>query len=214
MKSPFSAMKGQVTYSMQSFQSQQHYSTMTTQLSLKLNVDFVSASLDSDEAYTSEFHLNLVRLVFGGKIDIDPCTTKDNRTKAGQFFTKMDNSLIRNNWNPQKIEDACCFMNPPYSAGFQQAFLEKLAEQINLGHIKEAITLTLDGVLHNEGTKRLVVSRCSRVAMAGRIKFVDADGNSKGASNPRDHIFVYFGENPQNFVEVFGQHFPIYQPVK
>lgn len=185
---------------------------MATQLSLKLDVNFVSGSLDSDESYTNEFHLNLVRLVFSGKIDVDPCTTKDNRTKAGHFFTKMDNSLIRNCWNPKKVEKACCFMNPPYSAGFQQAFLEKMLEQIDLGHIEEAITLTLDGILHNEGTKQLILSRCSRVAMAGRIKFVDGDGNSKGASNPRDHIFAYFGKDPCRFIEVFKPYYPIYKP--
>ena len=169
-------------------------------------------SLPSDEAYTSQFHTKLVRKVFNRNIDIDPCADSTNRLNARVFFTEKTNGLTQD-WFFPELENPCCFVNPPYSKGFQKAFLTKLIEQLEKRYIKEAITLTLDGVLHNRSTSVLIANHCQSVAMAGRIKFVDALGHPKGASNPRDHVFCYFGKNSDRFKEVFGLYYPIYQPV-
>lgn len=186
------------------------------QLNLDINIPSIPQSnltlIASDEAYTNWDSIALVNEVLG-KIDIDPCTEKTNRLNAKTYFTIEQDALTQACWNPDAIDSATCFMNPPYSRGNQKAFLEKLIEQIEKEYIAEAIVLTLDGILHNQGTRHLA-AKATVIAMAGGLKFVDSTNNYIGTSNPRDHVFLYFGDNPDKFNDVFGRTYLVCSPTK
>ena len=49
-----------------------------------------------------------IRGLFGGEINLDPCTDNDNPTKALKFYTPADDGIL------QSWERANIYVNPPY----------------------------------------------------------------------------------------------------
>jgi hypothetical protein len=69
-----------------------------------------------------------------GEIDLDPCSNsrKKPNVPASSHFTAEDNGL-KKDWHGR------VFINPPFSE--TKPFLQKLIQEMELGHIPEAISL-------------------------------------------------------------------------
>lgn len=162
-------------------------------------------SKESDENYTPNTEeqpvINLVLKVFGGTIDIDPCSNDSDspNVPAEIHYTKEINSLDLLWWG--KV-----YLNPPYSNPLP--FLETLTYSYEYGATKEAIALLKSGTIHNKGTGQLIEAHASAVCFWGagkntRIGFINPAGEQREKAN-FDCVLVYFGANWQRFREVFS----------
>ena len=147
-----------------------------------------------DDWYTPEVYLNAVRAVLGG-IDLDPASSLEaqQRVQAARYFTAADNGLLQA-WSGR------VFLNPPYSQPLIEHFVIRLVNEVQAGHVREALLLTLN---HTE-TKWFHVAESAAAALCltkGRIKFVDARGQR--VAPPQGQLFVYFGGQVERFRKVF-----------
>ena len=161
-------------------------------------------SKESDENYTPNTEkqpvINLVLKVFGGTIDLDPCSNSldSPNVPAEIHYTKEINSLGLLWWG--KV-----FLNPPYSNALP--FMENLVYSYQTGATKEAIALLKVGTMNNKGTGKLIEDHASAVcfwnAKNRRIGFINPAGEQRKKAN-FDCVLVYFGANWQWFREVFS----------
>lgn len=154
--------------------------------------------VDTDERYTPESVLLVVRAV--GRIGLDPCTTRDNRTGARVFFTAREDGLAKR-WAGVCREGELAFVNSPYSRGMLVQWARKVIDSWQQ-HSTEAIMLTPCDL----GTKWATMLTANAHALAGwrgRIPFVKPDGSyDTGAKQPSN--FWYFGERAARFERVFS----------
>jgi ParB-like chromosome segregation protein Spo0J len=148
----------------------------------------------TNEHYTPARYVEAARAVLGG-IDLDPasCVQANGVVKATTFYTKDVNGLEQP-WSGR------VWMNPPYG-GEAGPFVKKFcdlyaAKRVDAGIIlvSSSCTETLwfrllwDGVL---------------CFTNHRIQFYGDEGNRGQPTT--GSIFVYFGPNPDRFVDVFGR---------
>lgn len=74
---------------------------------------------------TPEHVLEAARAYFGGPIPLDPCTEKDNPTRALRYFTANDNGLVQP-W------DDSVWCNPPYGEDMR-AWIERIYSEASGG---------------------------------------------------------------------------------
>jgi len=154
----------------------------------------------SNEWFTPVPYLNAVRQVLG-EIDLDPasCPEANERVKAATFYTEADDGLTRPWWGT-------CFLNPPYSRrdgkSNQSLWTQKAIAEYMAGNVSEMIVLvnaqTGDGWFQNLWNFPICF-------VDGRIHFDQPRGGKKQAPT-HGNVFVYFGEWPGRFAEVFGAH--------
>jgi hypothetical protein len=142
---------------------------------------------DSDQRYTPKReYLKVVQCL--GQIGLDPTSNSIKSIPALHHITTAQNCFTTD-WEPLLQEVSTAFMNPPYSD--TTPFLERMVEYLRLGVLRQAVTLTLSGVLQNKSSQNLIrqygVAIC---APHGRINFVGGKG-----SNDRDVIWVLWGED-------------------
>lgn len=129
-------------------------------------------------------------------IDLDPASSDiANRVvKASTYYTaEMDGLSLP--WQGR------IWMNPPYSSDLIGRFIDKLVEEAC--NINEAI------VLVNNATETSWFSKAVGISSAvcfprGRVKFLDTDGNPKGAPL-QGQALLYIGKNCSDFCSVFSR---------
>lgn len=148
-----------------------------------------------DEWFTPADVIADVQAVLG-EIELDPASNAvaQQTVQAGRFFTIEDDALTKE-WKARTV-----FMNPPYSTGKIQEFVDKLCAELVAGNVNEAIMLT------NSLTDTAWFHKAEEMAAAicftrGRIRFIH-DGK-EGKSPTWGQAFFYFGENDCRFREVF-----------
>lgn len=157
----------------------------------------VAHATGENEWYTPPEYTDAARRVMGG-IDLDPASSDiaNKSVKATAYYTEEDDGLA---WD----WEGRIWMNPPYAQPLISHFCEKLTWDLDNGFIIEAITLT------NNATETKwyqgMASRCSaKCEPAGRIKFIDKDGNPGGAPL-QGQVILYFG--PSTKVDKFAAEF-------
>lgn len=157
----------------------------------------VSHNSGENEWYTPKEYIEAARQVMGS-IDLDPASTEkaNEIVQAKQFHTIEDDGLSHpwygNVW-----------MNPPYSQPLIDKFSEKLVNDRVFGKISQACVL-VNNATETSWMQRML-DTCSAVCfISGRIKFIDKDGEPKGAPLQGQSI-LYFGKNVNEFWEVFSQ---------
>lgn len=152
----------------------------------------VSFNSGNNEWYTPEEYIKSARQVLG-VIDLDPATSQkaNEVVKAENIYTIEDNGL-------EKEWFGNVWLNPPYSSDL----IGKFAEKVKAKEYKQAI------VLVNNATETSwfydIVSVASAVVFpTHRVKFYKPDGTI--GAPLQGQAFLYIGENPHNFLKVFGQ---------
>jgi phage N-6-adenine-methyltransferase len=155
------------------------------------------------EWYTPEPHLELVRKVFGGKIDVDPASSAQAQgtVQATTWFDKESDGL-RQQWYGK------VFLNPPYSQPDITRFVEKLVQEYKAGRVAQAIMLTKSAT--DTEWFRSAWGHCSAFCFTqGRVKFRDPDGET---ANPQEgHAFFYFGSEVDRFADEFEKIGPVFR---
>jgi len=147
-----------------------------------------------NEWYTPAIYIEAARQVLGF-IDLDPASSDaaNHVVRAARFFSESDNGLA------QKWEGKV-WMNPPYAQPAIQHFMQKLAHEVDAGHVTEAIALT-----HNyTDTAWFHIGARSAQAVCftrGRIAFEAPDGRK--ASPTQGQAFFYYGASPAHFAAIF-----------
>lgn len=157
----------------------------------------VSQNTGFQEWYTPPEFIESAREVMGG-IDTDPASSDvaQRNVKAKSFFTAEDDGLSKG-WSGR------VWMNPPYTSGLVDKFLDKLCGHVKDGSVSSAI------VLVNNATDTKWFQGAAECAGAicfpkGRIRFL-REGGELGAPL-QGQAFLYFGDDVQRFCDVFSKY--------
>jgi phage N-6-adenine-methyltransferase len=147
------------------------------------------------ERYTPPQYIEAARKVLG-EIDLDPatCVMAQKTVKAKQFFTEDTNGLDRE-WHGR------VWLNPPYHRDLAPAFISKLVEEIDAGHVTAAVMLT------NNSTDTdwfdTALRACASVCFThGRIAFTTPPIGAE-VDPTQGQAFFYYGDDPTRFEDVF-----------
>lgn len=153
--------------------------------------------VDGDEWRTPDgAHLDAVRRLFEGRIDLDPCSTPEanNTIKARRYYTKADDGL-KSRWS------GYVFLNPPFSYPLVEQFT---ARAISL-HEAQKTKGTI--ILVNNATDtdwfQSLLGRYLNCFPRGRILFNHPERNSPGSR--QGQTFFYMGDNEAGFISEFSE---------
>lgn len=149
----------------------------------------------SDEYYTPEKYIEAARRVFGGSIDLDPasCEKANETVKATKIYTK-ENSGFNEYW------EGNVWMNPPYSKGVIDKFVDKLTSS---GGVTSWIVL-VPARTDRKWFEELAAFSDAIVFTNHRVKCLrngvdDTSGPTSGSA------FFYRGNDTKKFCEEFSQ---------
>ncbi len=157
----------------------------------------VSHNTGENEWYTPPKFIEAAREVMGG-IDTDPASSKvANKTvKADTYYDTKEDGLEQE-WGKT------VGINPPYSQPEISQFCEALLLKLESGEVQKACALVNNATETAFGQKLLSV--CDAVCFpSGRIKFLDMQGDAKGAPL-QGQMIVYFGSLADKFCAKFAQ---------
>ena len=164
----------------------------------------LSHSRDSDSWFTPPDHIERVRAVLGGVIDLDPFSSKDaNETVKATRYFDINNSAFERSWNDDG-KPISCFMNPPYGRGLILPAVKCFID--NLSSVKQAV------VLVNNATETVffqaLLEHANYICLPKRrISFENVDGK-KISGNTRGQVYLHFqGDKPAQarFVSMFSE---------
>lgn len=140
----------------------------------------------NDDWYTPEPVLAAVRSWLG-PIDLDPCSSAaaNERVRAGRFYTIDDNALVRP-WNATTV-----YMNPPYSRGNIDRFVDKFLSEYRAGAFYRAAVLT-NATTDTRAGQALLANADYAFFPRGRISFRTPDDRAPGKP-PCGQMITLFG---------------------
>lgn len=157
----------------------------------------VANNSGENEWYTPAEYIAAAREVMGG-IDLDPASSPlaNETVQAETFYTKDDNGLSRE-WYGR------VWMNPPYAQPLITYFAEKVADEYQEGNVTEAIVL-VNNATETKAWQYMVRAAVSVCFPQGRIRYNDATGTQQNTPL-QGQTFLYFGDSPATFREVFAR---------
>lgn len=160
-----------------------------------------AAPTNRDEWMTPEWLLNIARDSMGGGIEFDPCSTEiaNRLVGANVYFTKEQDGLSQE-WLPH----ARVFMNPPYSRGVIDAFVERLTDNWKSGLIDQAFVIT-NNVTDSTWAHRMFNECTSLCFLRGRVHFLGPDLRPIKQTRQGQCLW-YFGANDRDFRELCQPH--------
>lgn len=153
---------------------------------------------------TPKKYIDAVKIFFGGKIDLDPCSNKDSIVHAKIEYMLPANNGLKKTWNFPTI-----YVNPPYGIDKEHGttikdWLYKCAEA-NSKYDSEVLALV--PVAPNTGHwKKYIFGKANSVCFLAdtRLKFIiNGNGDNKGA--PMACAIVYWGRHNKKFYEIFSK---------
>lgn len=149
-------------------------------------------SSGKQEWYTPPVIIEAVRALFGGEIDLDPCSNAKGgsaNVPARMHYTVKDNGLLQP-WSGR------IYLNPPYGRGIRP-WIERVREEYERGRIRAAVVLVKSAT--DTAWFRILSVKYPRCEIAGRLKF-------SGCPNPAPFpsTVFYLGGDMARFAEVFG----------
>lgn len=152
----------------------------------------VSLNTGMPEWYTPKPFIDAARNTMGS-IDTDPASSEiAQRTVQAEIFFTVEDDGLSHDWAGN------VWMNPPYTSGLVDRFIDKLVRAIRDGSVSQAC------VLINNATEtkwfQLAASVASAVCFpASRIRFLDPEGNP--GAPLQGQAILYMGSNYDLFTE-------------
>lgn len=155
----------------------------------------VSYNSGENEWYTPPDYIEAARRVMGD-IDLDPASSDIANVivKAHQHYTKENDGLSKE-WHGR------IWMNPPYAPELIKLFVSKYYKSIEDGTVTEGIVL-VNNATETQWFYQLVECSSAVVFTKGRVRFLDPEGNPRGAPLQGQAI-LYYGENMTKFLGEF-----------
>lgn len=158
----------------------------------------MSSSKPSDQRFTPEYVLDVVRKFGGGQIDTDPCTTTDNITRATTYWTVDDDGLT-SKWH------GVTWVNPPYSRGELAKWMTQCYMRANHARVAESpldVLALIPSDLGSKAGQNVAVTCDALCFVRGRLAFDSPQGVMKcGAKQPS--ILAYWGDRAARFKRYF-----------
>lgn len=153
---------------------------------------------------TPRKYVDAIKDVFGGEIDLDPCSNEHSIVGAQVEYALPRKDGLQESWDFPRI-----YVNPPYGSDRERGtnikvWLYRCAEA-HRTHGSEVLALI--PVATNTGHwKNYVWGRATAVAFLydTRLRFL-VDGKDEGKGAPMSCAMVYWGKNFDKFFEVFIQ---------
>ena len=151
----------------------------------------------SVEWYTPALYIDAAREVMGA-IDLDPasCDQANRIVQASCYYTAADDGL-RQRWQGR------VWLNPPYGRGGQARWSQRLIQEYEAGQVRSAILL-VDAATGARWFQPALFPRFATCFKAGRLAFIHAETGKPQTSPTHYNAFVYLGQRPERFAEVFG----------
>jgi len=159
----------------------------------------------SQEWGTPRKYVDAVNAVFGGVIDLDPCSNEFSIVGARVAYELPEHDGLKESWSFRRI-----YVNPPYGIDHERGTSIKhwfyrcaLAHRTHGSEI-----LALVPVATNTGHwKRYVFGKARAVCFLydTRLRFL-VNGKDGGKGAPMSCAMVYWGEHYDRFHEVFTEH--------
>lgn len=158
------------------------------------------APIDRDEWMSPGDLCEWARRVLG-EIDFDPCSTEiaNRQVLAHRYFTKEQDALVMAWPHDQRI-----YMNPPFSRGKMDAFVDKLLLMVRRQVVRAAFVVT-NNATETKWAHKLFEASTAVCFPEGRIGFLGPDGSNVNNNN-RGQAIWYFGPNKRHFRQVSEQH--------
>lgn len=158
-------------------------------------VDKLAKELDYE---TPEKIMAQIRLYFGGRIPLDPATTKKNPTGARFFFTPEENGLALS-WKSRGV-----FTNPPYGTPLK-LWLQKIADTAD-DYPKMPILALLPGSRWEQVYwQQCVLARSNaQCYVRKRVSFIRPKTGEKAKGNPYASILYGFNVDEHRFLSCFN----------
>jgi hypothetical protein len=154
---------------------------------------------------TPEKYVLAVKSVFGGEIDLDPCSNPFSVVQARVEYRLPQQDGLNESWDFNRI-----FVNPPYGNDKERGTSIKhwlyRCVSAHKNHGSEVIALV--PVATNTGHwKHYVFGRATGVCFLydTRLRFL-IDGKDEGKGAPMSCAMIYWGEHYDKFYEVFIAH--------
>jgi hypothetical protein len=150
-------------------------------------------------------YVHAVKRVFGGGIDLDPCSNEFSIVGAKVEYALPGHDGLKESWDFPKI-----FVNPPYGIDKMRGtsiknWLYRCAAA-HSQHGSEVIALV--PVATNTGHwKKYVFVQATSVYFLydTRLRFL-VDGRDEGKGAPMSCTMVYWGDNYDTFFDIFIRH--------
>ena len=150
-------------------------------------------------------YVKAVKEVFGGYIELDPCSNQFSIVAANTEYAlpKMDG--LKESWNYSTI-----YVNPPYGIDQDRGTSIKqwLARCAHAYEEYNSEVIALIPVATNTGHwKKYVFTQAKSVCFLydTRLRFLE-NGQDIGKGAPMACAMIYWGNNPHKFYEVFIEH--------
>lgn len=147
-------------------------------------------------------YIKAVKQLFGGKIELDPCSNQWSIVNAKTEFSLPENDGLHKNWNYKTI-----YVNPPYGADRQRRTTIKhwLYKCANANHCFQSEVLALIPVATNTSHwKEYIWGKAVGVCFLyeTRLKFLE-NGDEEGKGAPMSCAMIYWGKNYEFFFHTF-----------
>jgi hypothetical protein len=163
----------------------------------------------SEDWYTPPKYLDAVREVFGGTINLDPmsCVEANRYVKAERIYTAESDGLSHS-W------DGTVYLNPPWGGSggpgsIKRRAIAKLTSGYERGEIKAAVVC----LNANATTTSWFAPLLSYHICFPNHRVEHWGPGAKGGSPNSGTVFIYLGDNPQRFAEVFRRFGAVMAPM-
>lgn len=147
-------------------------------------------------------YINAVKRVFGGTIDLDPCSNQYSKVNALTEFILPISDGLKEEWNYRQI-----YVNPPYGTDKSRGtnikhWISKCAYS-NTVYQSEVLAL-IPVAVNTDHWKKYVFLKAKAVCFLydTRLKFLE-NGLDIGKGAPMACAMVYWGNEYNNFLNVF-----------
>lgn len=153
---------------------------------------------------TPEKYVRAVKVFFGGRIALDPCSNEFSIVGADLEYRLPKQDGLKESWDAATI-----FVNPPYGLDHERGTaIRHWLQRCHLAHEQHgAEVLALVPVATNTGHwKKHVFGVATAVCFLydTRLRFL-VDGADGGKGAPMSCAMIYWGQNYKRFFEVFRQ---------
>lgn len=156
----------------------------------------------SQEWGTPQKYVDAVKRVYGGIIDLDPCSNKYSIVHAKTEYRLPKHDGLRESWNYGRI-----YVNPPYGADRERGSTIKMwiyrCAEAHKTYESEVLALipVAPNTVH---WKNYIWGRAASVSFLydTRLRFL-VNGKDEGKGAPMACAMVYWGKNYDKFFEVF-----------
>jgi hypothetical protein len=164
------------------------------------NVNTLSQSWGTPHKY-----VKAVKDVFGGYIDLDPCSNCYSVVQAKVEYCLPEHDGLQESWNYPTI-----YVNPPYGIDKERGTTIKnwLAKCAYAYREYQSQVLALVPIAANTAHwKKYVFTKAKSICFLydTRLRFLE-DGQDKGKGAPMACAMIYWGDNCCKFYDVFIKH--------